>query len=247
MIRTILAWCAHGYTALGLMAVGGMAVAIFEGGPAGFRLAFIWMVVATFIDATDGTFARAVKVKEVLPQFDGRRLDDLIDFQTYTSLPLLLIWRADLLQGESPAWLLAPLIASAYGFCQSEAKTDDGYFLGFPSYWNVIAFFIYLLAPPAGLAIGVIVFFALMTFVPARYLYPSNHGKLNRWTNTFGAAWAILLVVILCRMPGEPIDEGNVDGLTRVLALVSLAFPAYYLAASWIISVQRLAAKPRTQ
>ena len=110
-----------------MLAAGGMAVAIFDGSPASFRWAFVLMLVATIVDATDGTLARAVKVKEVLPRFDGRRLDDLIDFQTYTSLPLLLIWRANLLEGESPAWLLAPLLASAYGFCQTTAKTDDAY------------------------------------------------------------------------------------------------------------------------
>src|SRR5437762_3256853 len=100
------------------------------------------MFIATVIDATDGTLARLVNVKQVLPGFDGRRLDDLIDFQTYTSLPLLLIWRAELLPPGQDAWLLAPLLASAYGFCQVAAKTDDGYFLGFPSYWNIIAFYL---------------------------------------------------------------------------------------------------------
>src|SRR5438552_1384863 len=131
MIRKALAWCVHFYTALGLVAAGGIAVAIYDGEPASFRLAFVLMLVATFVDATDGTFARAVKVKEVLPHFDGRRLDDLIDFQTYTSLPLLLLWRAQLLPDEWQAALLIPLLASAYGFCQTTAKTDDGYFLGF--------------------------------------------------------------------------------------------------------------------
>src|SRR5437868_3718465 len=131
MVRKILAWCVHGYTALGLVAAGGIAVAIFEGTPESFRIAFLLMFVATVVDATDGTLARAVKVKEVLPQFDGRRLDDLIDFQTYTALPLLLIWRAGLLPDGWQTWLLAPLLASAYGFCQSQAKTEDGYFLGF--------------------------------------------------------------------------------------------------------------------
>ena len=49
--------------------------------------------IATLIDATDGTLARAVRIKEVLPGFDGRRLDDLIDFLTYVFLPLLLLWQ----------------------------------------------------------------------------------------------------------------------------------------------------------
>ena len=106
MLRKILAWSAHAYTALGLVAAAAIAVAIFD---RQFHYAFMLMLAATVIDATDGTWARAVKVKEVLRYFDGRRLDDLIDFHTYTSLPLLLIWRANLLPPDWQAWLLAPL------------------------------------------------------------------------------------------------------------------------------------------
>jgi phosphatidylcholine synthase len=32
--------------------------------------------------------------------------------------------------------------ASAYGFCQLDAKTGDHFFLGFPSYWNILAFYL---------------------------------------------------------------------------------------------------------
>lgn len=238
MIRKILAWSAHSYTALGLVAAAGIAVAIFDGKPESFRFAFVLMLVATLIDATDGTLARAVKVKEVLPHFDGRRLDDLIDFQTYTSLPLLLIWRARLLPDEWQAVLLIPLLASAYGFCQSTAKTDDGYFLGFPSFWNIIAFYLYLLQPPVWLTIGLLVFFGLMTFVPARYLYPTHRGRLNRWTNVLGAAWGVLLIVILARMPTEGPDEESSEAVTSALIFLSLVFPVYYLLASWTISVR---------
>src|SRR5436305_10747781 len=132
-LRTVLAWGVHFYTALGLVASAGIAVLIVHGTGAAFRGAFVLMLVAVLIDATDGTLARAVRVKEVLPGFDGRRLDDLIDFLTYTFLPLLLVWRAGLVPAEAGAWLLVPLVASAYGFCQVEVKTPDGYFLGFPS------------------------------------------------------------------------------------------------------------------
>jgi len=238
MVRQVLAWCVHAYTALGLVAAGGMAVMIFERTPDSFRWAFVLMLIAIVVDATDGTLARAVDVKEVTPHFDGRRLDDLIDFQTYTSIPLLLIWRADLLQGESPAWLLAPLIASAYGFCQTTAKTDDGYFLGFPSYWNIIAFYLYTLQPPAWFVVALLLFFAFMTFVPARYLYPTHRGRLNQSTNVFGAIWGIVIIVILVRMPTERIGDATIDGVTHVWVLISLIFPAYYLLVSWMISVQ---------
>ena len=82
----VLAWGVHLFTALGLVCAAGMAVLIVQGNSQG---AFLLMLVATLIDALDGTLARAARVSKVLPEFDGRRLDDIIDFQTYTSLPLL--------------------------------------------------------------------------------------------------------------------------------------------------------------
>src|ERR1700756_4911322 len=145
-LRKVLGWCVHGYTALGLVAAGMIAVLLVHGGPAAFRWSFLLMVAATVVDSTDGTLARAVRIKEAVPSFDGRRLDDIIDFLTYTALPLLLIWRARLLPAEQEYWLLLPLLASAYGFCQVSIKTDDGFFLGFPSYWNLIAFYLYMLS-----------------------------------------------------------------------------------------------------
>ena len=134
--------------------------------------------------------------------------------------------------------LLLPLLASAYGFCQVSARTEDGYFLGFPSYWNLVAFYLYVLQPPPWLALGLILFFALMTFVPARYLYPTHPGRFNRLTNMLGAVWGVLLVWILARLPAELVEGRYADETTRQLALASLAFPAYYLGLSWAISVR---------
>src|SRR3954471_20597836 len=93
-VRRVLGWCVHFYTALGLVCASGIAIAIVQGGDAAFRWAFVLMLVATLIDATDGALARAVRIREAVPSFDGRRLDDIIDFMTYTALPLLLVWRA---------------------------------------------------------------------------------------------------------------------------------------------------------
>ena len=77
-----------------------------------------------------------------------------------------------------------------------------------------------------------------MTFVPARYLYPTHRGRLNRLTNAFGAVWAILMIGIVLRLPTENTDNGRVDAITYILVLMSLAFPAYYLLVSWGISVR---------
>jgi phosphatidylcholine synthase len=235
--RPVLGWCVHFYTALGLVAAAGIALALVAD-PPDFRLAFILMMIATLIDATDGTLARLVRVKEVLPGFDGRRLDDLIDFQTYTSLPLLLVWRAGILAPEHSWCLLVPLLASAYGFCQTSAKTNDGYFLGFPSYWNLVAFYLYVLQPPEWVSLTLLLGLALLTFVPARYLYPTQRGRLNRLSNLLGAVWAFLLIWILWRLPVEPGYGWLADPFTLVLALLSLFYPLFYLGASWTISIR---------
>jgi len=236
--KKFLAWCVHGYTMLGLVAAAGIAVLIVRGGAESFRWAFALMMIATFIDATDGTLARAIRIKEVLPGFDGRRLDDLIDFLTYTFLPLFLLWRADIPAGLTGV-LLIPLLSSAYGFCQVSIKTDDGYFLGFPSYWNLVAFYLYVLQPlPAVVAVVLLITFSLLTFLPVRYLYPSQRGRLNRVTNVIAVAWAALLIWVLSELPADQLPAEGVDRTARALAAVSLFFPVYYLAASWVVSMR---------
>ena len=146
------------------------------------------MALATIVDATDGTLARKVRIKEVVPGFDGRRLDDIIDFLNYTFLPILLIWRADLLPSGQEAWLIVPLVASIYGFCQVKAKTDDGYFLGFPSLWNVVAFYLYVLPLGPWTCLAIVVALAVLTFVPSKYLYPSQPGRFNVVVTILGIA-----------------------------------------------------------
>jgi phosphatidylcholine synthase len=243
VMRKLTAWLAHCYTALGLLAAAGMAVFIVRGDAESFRRAITLMIVATFIDSTDGWLARRARVKEILPRFDGRRLDDIIDFQTYTSLPLLFIWRAGILRPGLSWWLLAALLASAYGFSQSDAKTSDAeaagdaqsphagghFFVGFPSYWNVVAIYLYWLRPPTWLTLALIVALALLTFVPSLYLYPSRGGRLSRLTNLLCAVWGVLLALIVAGAFDNP----------KPFMWASLAFPIYYFVASWAITIER--------
>lgn len=223
----MLAWGVHLYTATGLILAAGMAVLIVRGGDEALRTALLLMVVATFIDSTDGWLARRARVQKVLPGFDGRRLDDIVDFHTYTSLPLLLVWRGGVLQPEFQWLLLLPVLASAYGFSQVNAKTPDGYFLGFPSYWNVVAFYLYLLRPPYWLSLVIIVGLSLLTFVPTRYLYPSSRAPFSRLTALLAAFWAVMCLLILTGITGD----------SRWPVLLSFSFPAYYLLMSWALSI----------
>jgi len=236
----VYAWGVHLYTAMGLVVAGAIAYVLVSDDPERFRDAFLLMAVGIVIDATDGYFARRVRVKEVLPGFDGRRLDDLVDFLNYTCLPLLLIYQAELLPERQSAWLLVPLVASAYGFCQVSAKTDDGFFLGFPSYWNLVAFYLYMLQPPAPASVALLLTFAALTFVPARYLYPTQPGSLNRASTILGTMWGAFLVAILWQWEQAPVDGSTAQRLT----LLSLFYPAYYLVVSWTLSVRYWLRRP---
>ena len=223
----LFAWLVHLYTGLGLVCAAGIAVLIVRGGDESFRWAFLLMMIATAIDATDGWLARRARVKEVLPYFDGSALDNLIDFHTYTSLPLLLLWRANVLPGVA-AWLLVlPLFASGYGFSQVNAKTDDGFFLGFPSYWNIVSFYVFVLHPSAWVTAATLVVLSVLTFVPTPYLYSTRGGPLARTMNTGAVVWFVLIGCTLF---------GNAP---RELALVSLAYPLMYFALSALITVRR--------
>jgi len=231
MTRILAAWGVHAFTALGLVVAAGIAALLVEGGEAAFTRALGWMIVATAIDALDGPLARWARVQEVLPGFDGRRLDDLIDFLNYTCLPLLLIWRAGLLGEERAWWLLLPLLASAYGFSQADAKTQDGYFLGFPSYWNVVAFYLYFLKLDARWSVAILVALALLTFVPLKYFYPTQPGLANRVVCILAAIWGGMLVLIVM-LPSA--SRGP-------WLLVSLPFPLGYLMFSWWLNRPRTA------
>jgi phosphatidylcholine synthase len=238
-LTVALAWCVHLYTALGLALAATIAVLLVQGGPGAFRWSFILMAVAIFIDGTDGTLARKVRVKEVVPNFDGRKLDDITDFLTYTFLPLLLIWRAALLPAGTEWVLLLPLLSSAYGFCQCAAKTDDGFFLGFPSLWNIVAFYLYVLPPGPWVALALVVVLAVMTFVPSRYLYPSQPGRLNVVHNILAAVWAVMCAFVLWTLPGHDVIRGPEGrGAVRAVTQASLFYPAFYMGASWVVSVQ---------
>ena len=133
----VLAWAVHAYTALGAVVAFAMTAAIFQGG---YQRAFLLMVAATVIDGTDGLFARWARVKDFTPEFDGARLDDIVDYLTFVFVPALLLYRSGILP---PQWAgpvaSVMLLSSAYGFSAADAKTADYFFTGFPSYWNIAA------------------------------------------------------------------------------------------------------------
>ena len=223
------AWAVHLYTASGVV-LGLMAAAdIYQ---SDYRGAFLWMFLATVVDATDGVFARAARVSERLPWFDGTLLDNLVDYVTYVFVPALFVWQALIVPDRLSVPVCgAMLISSAYGFSRVDAKTDDHFFTGFPSYWNVVVFYLWItqLSPIVNAAI--VVGLSALVFVPVQYVYPSRTPVLRRLTVLFGIVWGISLLLLLRQSPDVP----------RSLLWMSFLFPVYYLVLSLALSTRRRA------
>ena len=221
------AWLVHAYTATGAVFAFAAVLATIDGR---FRTAFILLVAATFVDATDGLAARWARVKELTPGFDGARLDDIIDYLTFVFVPMLILYQA---QHLPPGWGLAiagaVLLSSAYGFASLDAKTEDHFFTGFPSYWNIVALYIHAARTPPLFNAALLLTLVALVFVRIRYVYPSRTPVLQQTTNVLGAIWALMMLAVVYLLPDVP----------RTLLLVSLFFPIYYAGLSLWLNARR--------
>jgi len=192
----------------------------------------LWLLLATLaIDGTDGMLARRLRVKETIPWFDGARLDDIVDYITYTFVPVVLLWTGDYLPSGALGAVFAalPLLASSFQFCRVDAKTDDHFFLGFPSYWNVVAFYVIVLGLSPAVAAGLLLACSVLVFVPVRYIYPSRTAVFRRLNIWLTAGWLVTYAVLLAQMP-DP---------NAVVVVLSLAYIAYYAALSVYLTLTR--------
>ena len=227
--QTSLAWVVHFYTASGAVLAFLAALATFEDA---FRAAFVLLIASTIVDATDGMFARWARVKEFTPGFDGARLDDIVDYLTFVFVPLLILYRGGHLpEGWGLAVCAAVLLSSGYGFASLDAKTNDYFFTGFPSYWNIVALYIHAArTPPAFNGVLLLVLVALV-FVRIGWIYPSRTPVLLGLTNVLGAIWALMMVAITWLLPDVP----------GWLLIASLYFPVYYIVVSLWLNARRRA------
>jgi phosphatidylcholine synthase len=226
---TIAAWGVHLFTAVG--AVAGL-FALERIAERDFRGAFILMAVAIAIDSSDGTFARWLKVCERIPIFDGALLDNIIDYLNYVAVPLFLMLRAAILPRTLAGYTAASfaMLASAYGFSRLDAKTEDHYFLGFPSYWNLVALYLFCLSWTPGVNTIITIAFALMVLIPIKYIYPSRTEPWRALTLTLAILWALVTFALILSSPAS----------REILLYISLAFVLYYFLMSFALHVHSL-------
>ena len=216
----------HLYTASGAVLTLLILVAAYNGN----AVLALWLMLATLvIDSTDGLLARRFRVKELIPSFDGGLLDNIVDYMTYVLAPILLLWTTGYLPNGAFGVVLAtlPILASSYQFCRVDAKTGDDaetdhFFLGFPSYWNVAAFYAIVFDLGTGIVGAILLICSILVFVPIRYVYPSRTMAFRKITLALTSLWLVSYIVILVQMPNP----------SPVLLAFSLLYLVYYFGLS---------------
>ena len=195
-MRAILpAAAVHCFTAFGAVcAFLGLRAALAEEWVA----LFVWLGIALIIDGVDGTLARLSNVTAVLPRFSGERPDLIIDYLTYVFVPALALMLGGFLEGTLGV-LLASLIllSSLFHFSDTESKTPDDCFVGFPALWNVVAFYAFALGMPSWLAAAMVSALIVLTFVPWLWAHPLRTPLLRPVTLLMLLAWFAAAVLTL--------------------------------------------------
>jgi phosphatidylcholine synthase len=223
LFRKALAMGVHLFTATGAVWALLALVAVFN---RDWRMAIFWMVLAMFVDGFDGMLARWADVKTYAKNIDGALLDNILDYLNYVVVPALFLIQADFLP-EMFRWpgAFAILLTSAYQFTQVDAKTDETeeyFFKGFPSYWNVMVIYMLVMQLNPWLNLAFLVLFNILVFVPVKYVYPSRNTRLRRLTLLLSYLYAAIGVWSLLQYPNVP----------QWAVWASFIYVAYYVALS---------------
>lgn len=224
---TWAAWLVHAYTAAGAVLA---FLAIQAAMTRDFRAAFLWLFAAVLVDGTDGVLARWAHVHERVPTFSGEKLDDIVDYLTFVFVPAVILWQAEAITG---AWTIpvvaAILLSSLFGFVSEDAKTDDHFFTGFPSYWNIVALYLVVLRLSPALNAVILLTLSALVFVRIGYVYPTRTTTARTLTLALGFMWSLMLLALIMQLPTPQ----------RSLAWLSLFFPVYYTALSLVLHARR--------
>ncbi|MBC2775716.1 phosphatidylcholine/phosphatidylserine synthase [Rhizobium sp. AQ_MP] len=141
---------------------------------------FWWLGLALLVDGIDGPIARKVRVKEVLPNWSGDTLDNIIDYVTYVLLPAFALYQSGMI-GEPWSFVAAGLIvvSSAIYYADMGMKTDEYFFSGFPVVWNMLIFTLFVIDASATTALVAVLASVILTFLPIHFLHPVRVKRLR--------------------------------------------------------------------
>ncbi len=185
--RVAAAWAVHAFTATGVMLGLFALFATIQGYQ---QNAFLWLGLALFVDGIDGSLARHFQVREYTPNFDGATLDNVVDYTTYTFIPALMVYYFGMVPdgfGIAAACFIA--LTSLYCFANSNMKTTDYYFSGFPAVWNIVVLYLQILRTPPWVNLAIIVLCGILTFVPWKYVHPLRVARFRPATIAATVVW----------------------------------------------------------
>lgn len=206
--RQIYAYGVHLFTATGAI-WGFLAVLdIFSNDADKWKRVVLWMVLAMFVDGFDGMLARWANVKKYAAGVDGALLDNILDYFNYVVVPAILLVKTDLLPaGFKLVTVFLILLTSAYQFTQVDAKTDesnDYFFKGFPSYWNVVALYMLVMRLNPWINLAFLIVFNILVFVPIKYVYPSRDTRMKKVTLIMSYLYGIIGIWGVVQYPDVP-------------------------------------------
>ena len=186
----------------------------------------MWILaLAVFIDSIDGTLARKFHAQKEAPKIDGALMDNIIDFTTWTVAPLF--WAYATMQIPITVLLICAT-GSILAFSHKESKTQDQFFLGFPSYWNIVVLYLYLLEIPVPYSSAILLLFALSTVLPVKFIYPTRTPYLKQVTIILGVIFFMQLILLLYLFNESPV----------LLIYSSFLFPVYYFGLSFYLNLK---------
>ena len=216
----------HIFTALG---AGLALLALLEAVRGHWAAMFGWLGIALLIDAVDGPLARRLQVESVLPNWSGDTLDLVVDFTTYVFVPAYAIAASGLLVPYLAPFLgCAIVVSGALYFADRRMKTDDNHFRGFPTLWNVAAFYLFLLRPQPWLGSLAIALLVVATFVPIHVMHPVRVERFRSLNLALIALGAVLAVAAVLR--NFEVPAAMTITLCLIAAYVMLSDPIIRLA-----------------
>jgi len=199
----LTAWAVHAFTATGAVWAFLALLAVLEGD---VRMVFVWLGVALLVDGIDGPLARWAQVKKRVPGFDGAALDLIVDYLTYVFVPVVFVWKFDLLPQSLEiagcAWIL---LTSLHLFAKTDMKADDNFFVGFPAVWNAVVLYIFLFALPPWPAAALVLVLGLLTFAPVKFVHPFRVRTARPVTIAMTMGWFAAVAGLLAALPDRPV------------------------------------------
>jgi phosphatidylcholine synthase len=163
-------------------------------------------------------------VAELLPRWSGEVLDLVVDFTTYVFVPAYAIAAGGLMPEAVaiPAGMLIVVTGALY-FADTAMKTDDNYFRGFPTLWNAVAFYLFVLKLPPALAAATVVLLAVATFLPFKFLHPMRVRRLRAVNIAAVIIWSGLAsIAVLYNLDPGPLISGGLVLIALYLVGVGL-------------------------